>query len=332
MTCPKRKPHQNLHALGDYGCGFEFCFECHSSPDCGVTCRKPELAKQLVEKMRKERAERQQITFDRAKEWSEMKQEKQEQLAAKNEGESKHEAMVMAGNKRSSFVGFETTSQWQQKLSALDLRERQLQQMQSALDLRERQLQQKKSALELGQDASTDASTDAGESTLADTGASPNGSPLPERITTVVAEVADDVLLFGRNEKENNAHVAAELKKQEAEEEQEETKEEEEEEEEEKEVETKQPEQKQQEQKQQKQQEQKQTTQKASKQEERGEEGKEKKEKTERETKTGDAEAETPTIPTIPKVKSKMDLLIGSHVALPALPDSDEEDNGYDSL
>jgi hypothetical protein len=33
-----------------------------------------------------------------------------------------------------------------------------------------------------------------------------------------------------------------------------------------------------------------------------------------------------------PKVKSKMDLLIGSHVALPALPDSDEEDNGYDSL
>ena len=91
MTCPKRKPHQNLHALGDYGCGFEFCFECHSSPDCGVTCRKPELAKQLVEKMRKERAERQQITFDRAKEWSEMKQEKQEQLAAKNEGESKHE-------------------------------------------------------------------------------------------------------------------------------------------------------------------------------------------------------------------------------------------------
>ena len=32
-----------------------------------------------------------------------------------------------------------------------------------------------------------------------------------------------------------------------------------------------------------------------------------------------------------PKVKSKMDLLIGSHVALPD-SSSDEEDNGYDSL
>ena len=88
MTCPKRKQtdlQPNLHVLGDYGCGFEFCFKCHSSPQCGVTCRKPELAKQLVEKMRKERAERQQITFVRAKEWSEMKQKKQKQLAAKHQ-------------------------------------------------------------------------------------------------------------------------------------------------------------------------------------------------------------------------------------------------------
>ena len=63
----------------------------------------------------------------------------------------------------------------------------------------------------------------------------------------------------------------------------------------------------------------------------KGEEGKEKKEKKENnegETKTGDAKAETPTIP---KVKSKMDLLIGSHVVLPD-SSSDKEDNGYDSL
>ena len=66
----------------------------------------------------------------------------------------------------------------------------------------------------------------------------------------------------------------------------------------------------------------------------KGEEGKEKKEKKEKkennegETKTGDAKAETPTIP---KVKSKMDLLIGSHVVLPD-SSSDKEDNGYDSL
>ena len=103
MTCPKRKQtdlQPNVHVLGDYGCGFEFCFKCHSSPQCGVTCRKPELAKQLVEKMRKERAERQQITFVRAKEWSEMEQEIQEQLAAKHEEDSKHEAMAMAGSKQ----------------------------------------------------------------------------------------------------------------------------------------------------------------------------------------------------------------------------------------
>jgi len=310
MTCPKRKQtdlQPNVHVLGDYGCGFEFCFKCHSSPQCGVTCRKPELAKQLVEKMRKERAERQQITFVRAKEWSEMEQEKQEQLAAKHEEDSKHEAMAMAGSKQNgeakqkeeqredpvpqpavevgepenavsptndatrdataTLEAFISTSDDDQDADRGQLV--QLRQLQQKLFTLAQQLQQRLGAM--------GATNEMGQDTGADAGTNAGRSALADTGNSH-SNSHNGLPLPELARKEDQMRIAAAaLEKRQQEEE------------------TKPQETKQPEQKQQKQQEQKQTTQKPSKQEEREEEGEEREEKKEGETKTGDAQAETPT-------------------------------------